>query len=151
MTDPKKQHTEEQEPSLEEPTREAEETEPKRDSLDEQYERLKETTEKIWDSTRQVFTSATHKASQYKKIVQKKIDLAAIHKKISGSHAELGKLIDDLREEGKKSIMTQPAVKQILARLDDLKAEAMELERELEQTQKEESQAQDNENPQTPE
>lgn len=151
MTDQEKQQTDNQEPSLEEPSKETEGTEPKKDTLDEQYERLRETTEKIWDSTRHVFSTATHKASQYKKIVQKKIDLAAVHKKISGSHAELGKLIDDFREAGKKSIMSQQPVKQILARLDDLKAEAMELEKELEQTQKEDLQDQDKEKPQAPE
>lgn len=99
---------------------------------EDQLEKLKETTEKLWDSTLHAFSSATFKANQYKKLVQKKIDLSALHKKIGTTHAELGKLIDDLREAGRKSIMTQQDVKNLLVRLDDLKAEAATLEEEIE-------------------
>lgn len=114
-------------------TQQAQESTADTANQDDQYERLKETTEKIWDSTRQAFNTATFKANQYKKLVQKKIDLSALHKKIGATHAELGKLIDDLREAGKKSIMSQASVKDILSRLDDLKAEAVHLEEEIEQ------------------
>jgi len=106
---------------------------------EDQLEKLKGTTEKLWGSTRQAFNNATFKANQYKKLVQKKIDLSAVHKKIGSTHAELGKLIDDLREAGKKSIMSQEAVKAILNRLDELKAEAAALEEEIEQIRTEES------------
>lgn len=106
---------------------------------EDQLDRFKETTEKIWDSTRQAFNTATFKANQYKKLVQKKIDLSALHKKIGVTHGELGKLIDDLREAGKKSIMSQEAVKAILNRLDELKAEAAALEEEVERLRTEET------------
>ena len=106
---------------------------------EDQLDKFKETTEKIWDSTRQAFNTATFKANQYKKLVQKKIDLSALHKKISVTHGELGKLIDDLREAGKKSIMSQEAVKAILNRLDELKAEAAALEEEVERLRTEEA------------
>ena len=106
---------------------------------EDQLEKFKETTEKLWGSTRQAFTTATFKATQYKKLVQKKIDLSALHKKIGATHGELGKLIDDLREAGKKSIMSQESVKAILHRLDELKAEAAALEEEIEQIRTEES------------
>lgn len=105
---------------------------------EDQLEKFKETTEKIWGSTRHAFSTATFKANQYKKLVQKKIDLSALHKKIGATHSELGKLIDDLREAGKKSIMSQEAVKTILNRLDELKAEAAALEEEVEQIRTEE-------------
>jgi DNA repair ATPase RecN len=106
---------------------------------EDQLDKLKETTEKIWGSTRQAFNTATFKANQYKKLVQKKIDLSALHKKIGATHAELGKLIDDLREAGKRSIMSQESVKTILNRLDELKTEAAALEEEVEQIRTEES------------
>ena len=106
---------------------------------EDQLEKFKETTEKLWGSTRQAFNTATFKAQQYKRLVQKKIDLSALHKKIAAAHAELGKLIDDLREAGKKNIMGQEAVKTILKRLDELKAEAATLEEEVEQIRTEES------------
>jgi hypothetical protein len=101
-------------------------------SHEDQREKFKETTEKIWGSTKQAWNSAAFKASQYKKLVQKKIDLAALHKKINVAHADLGKLIDDLRENGKKNIMNLAEVREILTRLDDLKAEAATLEEEAE-------------------
>ena len=116
-------------------TESGEPTERQEDQLD----KFKETTEKLWGSTRQAFNTATFKANQYKKLVQKKIDLSAVHKKIGATHAELGKLIDDLREAGKKSIMSQEVVKDILRRLDELKAEAAALEEEIEQIRTEES------------
>lgn len=98
----------------------------------EDHDRLKDTTEKLWDSTKQAWTTATFKASQYKRLVQKKIDLSALHKKIGATHADLGKLIDDLREAGRKSIMTQTEVKEMLQHLDSLKAAAAALEEEIE-------------------
>lgn len=99
----------------------------------EQHDRFKETTEKLWGSTKQAWNSAAFKANQYKKLVQKKIDLSALHKKINAAHADLGKLIDDLHEEGKKNIMNLAEVREILTRLDELKAEAATLEEEAEQ------------------
>ena len=98
----------------------------------EQHDRFKETTEKIWGSTKQAWNSAAFKANQYKKLVQKKIDLSALHKKINTAHADLGKLIDDLREDGKKNLMNLAEVKEILGTLDALKAEAAALEEEVE-------------------
>lgn len=102
-------------------------------------DRLKETTEKIWGSTRNAWTTATFKANQYKKLVQKKIDISALHKKINSAHGDLGKLIDDLRAEGKKNIMNLGEVKEILTRIDDLKTEAVTLEEEVEKIKTEEA------------
>ena len=104
----------------------------------EQHDRFKETTEKIWGSTRHAWSTATFKANQYKKLVQKKIDQSALHKKIHVAHGELGKLIDDLREAGKKNILNLVEVKDILTRIDELKAEAVALEEEVEQIRNEE-------------
>ena len=103
-----------------------------------QVERLKETTEKIWGSTRHAWSTATFKANQYKKLVQKKIDQSALHKKIHVAHADLGKLIDDLREAGKKNILNLAEVREILTRIDELKAAAATIEAEVEQIRNEE-------------
>ncbi len=99
---------------------------------EDQVEKLKETTEKIWGSTKHAWSTATFKANQYKNLVQKKIDQSAVHKKIHVAHGELGKMIDDLREVGQKNIMNQTGVKEILERIDELKAEAVALEEEVE-------------------
>lgn len=104
----------------------------------EDQHRLKETTEKIWGSTRHAFSAATFKANQYKKLVQKRIDQSAIHKKINVAHGDLGKTIDDLREAGQKNLMNHAAVKEILDRIDTLKTEAAALEEEVEQIRAEE-------------
>lgn len=106
---------------------------------EEEHDRLKETTEKIWGSTRQAWNTATFTANKYKKLVQKKIDLSALHKKIHVAHADLGKLIDDLREAGKKNILNLVEVREILTRIDELKAEAGALEEEVEQIRNEDS------------
>lgn len=115
---------------IETPEENLDEQEPEQEAG--QHDRIKETTEKIWGSTRQAWSTATFKATQYKKLVQKKIDQSSLHKKINTAHADLGKLIDDLREEGKKNIMNLAEVKEILTRIDELKAEAATLEEEVE-------------------
>jgi hypothetical protein len=139
---------EEQEKDQKHPTAEIET--PEESQPEEEHDRFKETTEKIWGSTRQVWSNATFKANQYKKLVQKKIDISALHKKIGAAHSELGKMIDDLREEGKKNLMNLAEVKEILTRLDELKSEAAALEEEVEQLKTEEppqEAEQDEENP----
>lgn len=128
-------------------TENEEQPEPQED----QIEKIKETTEKIWGSTVHAFSTATFRANQYKKLVQKKIDLSALHKKIAAAHSDLGKLIDDLREAGKKSIMSQGVVKDVLAKLDELKAEAAALEEEVEQIRTEELPQEKNQKPENAE
>ncbi len=99
---------------------------------DQSPEGLKGSGEKIWGATRKTFHSATFRANQYKKIVQKKIDLASIHKKISSFHADLGKLIDDRRQEGETDILTNEDVQLLFRKLDSLKQSAATLEEEIE-------------------
>ena len=96
------------------------------------------TSERILDATKKGIHTATFKANQYKKIVQKKIDLSAVQKKISTSHADLGKLVDDLREEGAKAIMTNPGVKEMFSQIDTLKQSAVELLAEIDRLKNEE-------------
>ncbi|MDT8444428.1 MAG: hypothetical protein RQ722_09055 [Desulfuromonadales bacterium] len=104
----------------------------------EQHDRLKETTEKIWGGTKHVWSTASFKANQYKKLVQKKIDQSAIHKKIHVAHGELGKLIDDLRESEEQDILNMFEVREALKRIDELKAEAVAIEEEVERIRVEE-------------
>lgn len=87
--------------------------------------------EKIWKATRRTFNSATFRANQYKQIVQKKIDLGAVHKKIDHLHSELGKLIDDCHDAGYDNIMERDEVVQLIHKLDSLKKAAALLEEEI--------------------
>jgi hypothetical protein len=122
-------------------------SEEQHDRLKDATENIKETTEKLWGNTRQAWTSATFKASQYKRLVQKKIDLSAIHKKIGVAHGDLGKLIDELRDEGKKNILNLSEVKQLFQQLDSLKASAAALEEEIENIKEAEHPPQRSETP----
>lgn len=90
------------------------------------------TSEKILEATKKTLHSATFKANQYKKIVQKKIDLNAVQKKIATAHTDLGKLIDDLREAGEKSILSKPPVKELFSQIDTLKQAAADLLADIE-------------------
>jgi predicted nucleic acid-binding Zn-ribbon protein len=105
---------------------------------DTKHDKLKKTTEKIWDSTRKTLHAATFQANKYKRIVQKKIDLASLHKKISSAHSELGKLIDDIRESGATDILAKNEVQELFQKLDTFKSEAAELEQEIEAVKMEE-------------
>ncbi len=102
-------------------------------------EKKKTTTEKIWDSTRKTLHIASFQANRYKRIVQKKVDLATIHRKIAAAHSDLGKEIDELRENGIIAIMENDAVTQLLEKLDDLKNRAAALEGEIETIKEEEA------------
>jgi len=113
------------------------------DKMEENREEKKQengnmTTEKIWNSTVKTFHSATFKANQYKRIVQKKIDLNAVQKKISAAHSDLGKLIDDMREAGEKAILNKADVRAMFSQIDSLKHTATSLVEEIELIKSEE-------------
>lgn len=95
-------------------------------------EKKKTTGEKLWDSTRKTLHVAGFQANKYKRIVQKKIDLASLHKKITSCHGDLGKLIDDIRESGATDILAKNEVQELFHALDTLKSEAATLEHEIE-------------------
>lgn len=90
------------------------------------------TSEKIIEATKKTIHNATFKANQYKKIVQKKIDLNAVQKKIATAHTDLGKQIDDLREAGEKGIISKPVVKELFSQIDTLKQAAADLLADIE-------------------
>lgn len=88
--------------------------------------------EKLWETTRKTFQTATYKANQYKRIVQKKIDLGSLHKKISNTYADLGMLIDELRGSAPLDLLAREEVQSLLQKLDSLKHAAATLEEEIE-------------------
>lgn len=97
-----------------------------------QHEGEKGAAEKLWETTRKTFQTATFKANQYKRIVQKKIDLGSLHKRISHTYAELGMLIDELRGNGQTDLLAREEVQALLQKLDSLKHAAATLEEEIE-------------------
>lgn len=99
--------------------------------------RFKETTERLWEKTRKTFNSATHTAGQYGRIVQKKIDLGALHRKINAAYSDLGQLIDKGRMEENEKVLESDEVQAVFERLDEYKQQAAELEHEIEGLKKE--------------
>jgi len=97
----------------------------------EQHEEKKGPTEKLWETTCKTFHTATFKANQYKRIVQKKIDLGSLHKKISTTYSDLGMLIDELRGSGQTDLLAREEVQALLQKLDSLKHAAAALEEEI--------------------
>lgn len=95
-------------------------------------ENSRKTGEKLWGATLKTLHSASYRATQYKRIVQKKIDLNSIHKKIAGLHSDLGKLVDDARVAEQEEILGQSRVQEIFHQLDSLKHAAATLEEEIE-------------------
>jgi len=115
------------------------------DQQEEQHER--KTMEKFWDATVDTWNSATFRANQYKRIVQKKIDLTSLHKKISTAHSELGKMVDDLYQEGTAEIMQHPDIQNMLKGLSSMRSAAASLEEEIVTIKNEEPPAEDMEPP----
>jgi uncharacterized membrane protein len=105
----------------------------------EQNDKKRTTTEKIWDSTRKTFHMAGFQAGKYRRLVQKKVDLATVHRKIAAAHSDLGKEIDELREHATGNVLEAQKVKNLLTRLDELKTEAAELEAQIEGIKQEEA------------
>ena len=89
-------------------------------------------TDQLLKATRNVLNSASFRANQYKQIVQKKIDLGAIHKKIEQLHSELGKEVDDLYQAGQKDFLANKEIARLLEKLVSLKQAAVLLEEEIE-------------------
>ncbi|PLX83406.1 MAG: hypothetical protein C0616_00050 [Desulfuromonas sp.] len=109
-----------------------EETEPQQVSAEENAtEEERGATEKIWDATLKTWSSATFRANQYRRVVQKKIDLTSIHKKIAAAHSDLGNAIDNLRQGDESSILEHQDVVEIFQKLDSLRTAAATLEEEI--------------------
>ncbi len=91
--------------------------------------------EKWISNTRQTFEQLTGQATRYTSLIQKKIDLALLNKKIPHAQAELGRAIDKCRESGEADIIGNAQVQTTLKNLDSLKASAATLATEIEALQ----------------
>ena len=96
-----------------------------------------------WKSTRKTLDQASSTAVRYKRMVQKKIDLAATRKKIDQTYAELGRKVDQARENAAGGPLDQEDVRQVLNKLDNLKQSATQLEEEINALKEEKASATD--------
>ncbi len=86
----------------------------------------------FWKSTRKTLHNASFEAQKYKRLVQKKLDLATNNRKFSGFYSELGKLVDDAFTAGEKDFLANSEVNDLLTKLQFLKGNAAALEMEIE-------------------
>ncbi|NOY13466.1 MAG: hypothetical protein GXP51_07235 [Deltaproteobacteria bacterium] len=83
-------------------------------------------------TARNAFSAALFRANQYKQVVQKKIDLGAIHKKIEQLYVELGKAVGDQYQSGQKDFLANKEISRLLEKLLSLKQVVVLLEEEIE-------------------
>jgi len=91
------------------------------EKVEEQEQPKQNTVSDWWKSTRKTLDQARSTAVRYKRMVQKKIDLAATRKKVDQAHAELGRKVDQARENAAGNPLDQEDVRQVLTKLDNLK------------------------------
>lgn len=94
-------------------------------------------TDKLLNITRKAINTASFRANQYKQVVQKKIDLGAIQKKIEQLHAELGCAVDQQHHAGQKDLLASKEISSLLEKISSLRQAAELLEEEIEQIRSE--------------
>lgn len=88
-------------------------------------------TNRLLRATSNILHTASFRTNQYKQVIQKKIDLGAIHKKIELIHSELGKAVADQYQSGQKDPIASKEVKRVLEKLLNLQQAADLLEEEI--------------------
>lgn len=114
-----------------------------KEKVEEQEQQKQNTASEWWESTRKTLDQASSTAVRYKRMVQKKIDLAATRKKIDQAHTELGRKVDQARENAAANPLDQEDVRQVLNKLDGLKQSANQLEGEINALKEEKTSATD--------
>jgi hypothetical protein len=94
---------------------------------------------RLWGIGRNAFNVASFRANQYKQVVQKRIDLGAIQKKIDQLHTEVGQRVGELYLAHHQNPLADAEVGRLLERLSSLKQAALLLEEEIEQIRTEAS------------
>ena len=102
-----------------------------KEKVEGQEQQKQNTASDWWKSTRKTLDQAGSTAVRYKRMVQKKIDLAATRKKIDQAHAELGRKVDQARGNAAGNPLDQEDVRQVLSKLDNLRQSAIQLEEEM--------------------
>lgn len=85
----------------------------------------------IFEKGRKLYKSAAFKSGVYVNLVEKRIELSSVNKKIAHAYADLGRLVYQIHESGKKTIFTNEDVKTVMETLTAFKAQAQALEEEI--------------------
>lgn len=94
--------------------------------------------ENILEKGKKLYQNAAHKSNQYKLLVEKRIELSSTNKKINHSLQDLGKLVFQIHESGKKAIFTNEEVKMVMETIHGFKETAAHLEQEIEELREDE-------------
>lgn len=105
-------------------------------------EKMKETTEryvhelrevggKLWDATQRTVSTAGSRAALYGKLVQRKLDLSSVDRRIEACHAKLGRVVSLAWEQKESDVFQREDVSALLAELEQHKAEREILVREM--------------------
>lgn len=86
----------------------------------------------IFEKGRKLYKSAAFKSGVYVNLVEKRIEFSSVNKKIAHAYADLGRLVYQIHESGKKTIFTNEDVKTVMETLTAFKAQAQALEEEIE-------------------
>lgn len=89
-------------------------------------------TDRLLKATRHALNRASFHTNQYKQVVQKKIDLGSIHKKIEQLHTALGEQVGNIYQAGTTDISHNKEAARLLEKLLSLKQAAALLEEEIE-------------------
>jgi hypothetical protein len=106
-------------------------------------EKIKETTEfylhelreaggKAWEATQHALAAAGARAARYGKAMQRKLDLAALDRKVEGCYRDLGRLAFVAHRMGDRKFFDRPDALELLADLHDLGERREMLLREIE-------------------
>jgi hypothetical protein len=100
-------------------------------------EEKKPTAENLWDTTRKTFKNFIHQVTCYIQLVQKKIELFVLTRKVSAARGDLGKAIDESRGAGDTDSFEKAEVKTALQAVDTLRQNITQLTNEIENLTKE--------------
>jgi hypothetical protein len=103
-----------------------------KETAGEYFHELREVGERAWEATQRTVLAAGTRAAQYGRLVQRRLDLAAVDRKIDGHHRELGRLVSVALRQGTGDISVHPEVRDLIAKLATLDEERISLTREIE-------------------
>lgn len=81
---------------------------------------LKEAGGRLWDATQRTVSAAGSKAALYGKVVQRRLDLASLERRIERRREDLGRAVFAAWRDGELDIARRDDLGPILAALDDL-------------------------------
>lgn len=97
------------------------------------WDGIKEKTDAFLKITKEKLSKTGDRLKQEGRVVQKRLDLLALQRKITQSYAELGKIIYEASSKGVESskILEREEVSRLLAKIESLRQEAAQKEKEM--------------------